>query len=209
MTDQVAAKKLLQELIKRTDLKNKSCCDCSVPNPQWASVRLEKSSSFACWKGLPMHSCQFCDIPLPTMRRSTSWIWCSHQVPKLLVYYSNGLQTLRRSFVRSVSMDTWQDEQIRRMQVGYFACGCIRSATDLDESWVGMGLSGNLCSPILLLIKEDTEKVRAHTIRITVGLLRNTGKRCAKIVSSISVCQPPFAARCSPCGQTLDSVASA
>jgi hypothetical protein len=39
MTDQVAAKKVLQELAKRQDLNNKVCCDCSNPNPQWASVR--------------------------------------------------------------------------------------------------------------------------------------------------------------------------
>jgi hypothetical protein len=35
--DQVAAKKILQELIKREDLKNKTCVDCGNPNPQWAS----------------------------------------------------------------------------------------------------------------------------------------------------------------------------
>lgn len=35
--DQVAAKKVLQELIKREDLKNKTCVDCGNPNPQWAS----------------------------------------------------------------------------------------------------------------------------------------------------------------------------
>jgi hypothetical protein len=39
MTDQTVARKILQELIKRDDLKNKICCDCSNPNPQWASLR--------------------------------------------------------------------------------------------------------------------------------------------------------------------------
>ena len=39
MTDQAGARKILQELIKRDDLKNKICCDCSNPNPQWASLR--------------------------------------------------------------------------------------------------------------------------------------------------------------------------
>ena len=39
MTDQAAAKKTLSLLSKREDLNNKICCDCSNPNPQWASLR--------------------------------------------------------------------------------------------------------------------------------------------------------------------------
>ncbi|ESK95165.1 arf gtpase activator [Moniliophthora roreri MCA 2997] len=53
-------KKILMELSKREDLKNRVCCDCSNLNPQWASL----------------------------------------------------------SFVRSISMDTWQDDQVKRMQIG-------------------------------------------------------------------------------------------
>ena len=37
--DQSLARRTLQELIKREDLKNKSCVDCGNPNPQWASLR--------------------------------------------------------------------------------------------------------------------------------------------------------------------------
>lgn len=37
--DQAVAKKTLQELIKREELKNKICNDCTNPNPQWASLR--------------------------------------------------------------------------------------------------------------------------------------------------------------------------
>ena len=37
--DQAVAKKTLQELVRREDLKNKICADCSNPNPQWASLR--------------------------------------------------------------------------------------------------------------------------------------------------------------------------
>lgn len=37
--DQTEAKKILQDLAKREDLKNKVCSDCSNPNPQWASLR--------------------------------------------------------------------------------------------------------------------------------------------------------------------------
>ena len=39
MADQATAKKTLSQLSKREDLNNKICCDCSNPNPQWASLR--------------------------------------------------------------------------------------------------------------------------------------------------------------------------
>ncbi|KAH9943235.1 ArfGap-domain-containing protein [Epithele typhae] len=79
--DQTAAKKILNELIKRDDLENKKCLDCGNPNPQWASV------SFAIF---------FC-------------LQCAG------VHRGFGVHI---SFVRSVSMDTWQEEQIKRMQLG-------------------------------------------------------------------------------------------
>lgn len=81
MTDQVAVKKILHELSKREDLKNKVCNDCSNPNPQWASLSFAVFLCLQCagtHRGFGVHI----------------------------------------SFVRSVSMDTWQDEQIRRMQLG-------------------------------------------------------------------------------------------
>jgi len=34
-----AARKVLNQLIQREGLNNKVCCDCSNPNPQWASLR--------------------------------------------------------------------------------------------------------------------------------------------------------------------------
>jgi len=37
--DQTLARRTLQELIKREDLKNKFCVDCGNLNPQWASLR--------------------------------------------------------------------------------------------------------------------------------------------------------------------------
>ncbi|KAG6877211.1 hypothetical protein C0992_010604 [Termitomyces sp. T32_za158] len=81
MTDQVVAKKILGELSKREDLKNKVCCDCSNLNPQWASVSF---AIFLCLQCAGTHR-------------------------------GFGVHI---SFVRSVSMDTWQDEQVRRMQLG-------------------------------------------------------------------------------------------
>ncbi|RDB20058.1 ADP-ribosylation factor GTPase-activating protein GCS1 [Hypsizygus marmoreus] len=81
MADQVAAKKILNELIKRDDLKNKTCNDCSNPNPQWASLSF---AIFLCLQCAGTHR-------------------------------GFGVHI---SFVRSVSMDSWQDEQIKRMQLG-------------------------------------------------------------------------------------------
>ncbi|KAL0949237.1 hypothetical protein HGRIS_009315 [Hohenbuehelia grisea] len=79
--DQAAARKILMDLVKREDLKNKICNDCSNPNPQWASLSFAVFLCLQCagtHRGFGVHI----------------------------------------SFVRSISMDTWQDEQIKRMQLG-------------------------------------------------------------------------------------------
>ncbi|KAI0053687.1 ArfGap-domain-containing protein [Auriscalpium vulgare] len=81
MSDQAAAKRTLQELIKRDDLKNRNCVDCGGPNPQWASLSF---AVFICLQCAGIHR-------------------------------GFGVHI---SFVRSVSMDTWQDEQVRRMKIG-------------------------------------------------------------------------------------------
>ncbi|KAK7470353.1 ADP-ribosylation factor GTPase-activating protein gcs1 [Stygiomarasmius scandens] len=74
-------KKILQELSKRDDLKNKVCSDCSNPNPQWASLSF---AVFICLQCAGTHR-------------------------------GFGVHV---SFVRSISMDTWQDDQVKRMQLG-------------------------------------------------------------------------------------------
>ncbi|KAI0832637.1 ArfGap-domain-containing protein [Trametes gibbosa] len=79
--DQTVARKTLQELIKREDLDNKRCIDCSNPNPQWASLSF---AVFLCLQCAGVHR-------------------------------GFGVHV---SFVRSVSMDTWQEEQIKRMRLG-------------------------------------------------------------------------------------------
>ncbi|KAF9534672.1 ArfGap-domain-containing protein [Crepidotus variabilis] len=81
MGDQAAAKKILNALSKREDLGNKVCCDCSNPNPQWASLGFAILVCLQCagtHRGFGVHI----------------------------------------SFVRSISMDTWQEDQIKRMQLG-------------------------------------------------------------------------------------------
>ncbi|KAF5392969.1 hypothetical protein D9757_001287 [Collybiopsis confluens] len=74
-------KKILIELSRREDLKNKVCCDCTNPNPQWASLSF---GTFICLQCAGIHR-------------------------------GFGVQF---SFVRSISMDSWQDDQVKRMQLG-------------------------------------------------------------------------------------------
>ncbi|KAG2349158.1 ArfGap-domain-containing protein [Suillus weaverae] len=104
--DQVAAKKILQELIKREDLKNKTCVDCGNPNPQWASVSF---AIFLCLQCAGVHR-------------------------------GFGVHI---SFVRSVSMDTWQADQIKRMQLGGNAPfrQFIESYTPTDQGGYKQGTS--------------------------------------------------------------------
>ncbi|KAG6842060.1 hypothetical protein C0991_003586 [Blastosporella zonata] len=106
MTDQVAAKKILNELSKREDLKNKVCCDCTNLNPQWASLSF---AIFLCLQCAGTHR-------------------------------GFGVHI---SFVRSVSMDTWQDEQIRRMQLGGNAPfqEFMKSYTPIDQGGYNDSLS--------------------------------------------------------------------
>ncbi|KAF9021508.1 ArfGap-domain-containing protein [Hymenopellis radicata] len=89
--NQVEAKKILQELVRREDLGNKICADCSNPNPQWASLSFAVFICLQCagvHRGFGVHIRR---VPQPDSPHS---------------------------FVRSISMDTWQEEQIKRMQLG-------------------------------------------------------------------------------------------
>ncbi|KAG7097304.1 hypothetical protein E1B28_004666 [Marasmius oreades] len=74
-------KKILLDLSKREDLRNRVCCDCQNLNPQWASLSF---AIFLCLQCAGTHR-------------------------------GFGVHV---SFVRSISMDTWQDEQVKRMQIG-------------------------------------------------------------------------------------------
>jgi hypothetical protein len=79
MADQAAAKRILQDLIKREDLKNKTCIDCSNPNPQWASLRFDRNSCCARWR-VSNHTCQLCSVSVLAMCWYTSRIRRSYQV---------------------------------------------------------------------------------------------------------------------------------
>lgn len=63
------------------------------------------------------------------------------------------------SFVRSVSMDTWQADQIKRMQVGSFSMCQVHSLYSLVISSAGMLLLDNSLSRIHPKIKADITKV--------------------------------------------------
>jgi len=104
--DQSIAKRTLQELIKRDDLKNKSCVDCGNPNPQWASLSF---AVFICLQCAGIHR-------------------------------GFGVHI---SFVRSVSMDTWQEDQVRRMEIGGNApfVAFMQSYTPVEQGGYKEGMS--------------------------------------------------------------------
>lgn len=104
--DQSLARRTLQELIKRDDIKNKTCVDCGNPNPQWASLSF---AVFICLQCAGIHR-------------------------------GFGVHI---SFVRSVSMDTWQEEQVRRMQIGGNApfLDSMQSYTPAEQGGFKEGMS--------------------------------------------------------------------
>ena len=102
------AKKTLLELVRRDG--NRTCADCSSPSPQWASGTLSPLPS----RPSPSPSSLLRRLPLPPMRRRPQRLRRAHQVVPVL---APAPLLTPISFVRSVSMDTWQDDQLRRMQV--------------------------------------------------------------------------------------------
>ncbi|KAF9651074.1 ArfGap-domain-containing protein [Thelephora ganbajun] len=106
--DQAVAKKTLQELIRREDLKNKICADCSNPNPQWASLSF---AIFLCLQCAGTHR-------------------------------GFGVHV---SFVRSVSMDTWQEDQVKRMTLGGNGpfLSFVESYAPVDQGGYKSGMSSH------------------------------------------------------------------
>ena len=115
--DQSVARRTLQELIKREDLKNKSCVDCGNPNPQWASLRFAPFIPFACHFPKSVLSAS----PFLSACNARGFIEASACTSGELIYVIVSGFFKRAcsvcSFVRSVSMDTWQEDQVRRMKV--------------------------------------------------------------------------------------------
>jgi hypothetical protein len=132
--DQTLAKKTLQALIKREDLKNKVCIDCSNPSPQWASLRsvviyIWRSRSFPHSFGsfgpnllhIATHEGTNFDIPQPfffvfnALERIEGSVFISGAHASCHRFHY--IPTVLYSFVRSVSMDTWHEDQVKRMTV--------------------------------------------------------------------------------------------
>lgn len=113
MADQVAAKKILSELSKREDLKNKVCNDCSNPNPQWASLRSIDRASDLTSTGPHSLSASQSLSAFSVPGHIEASVYTSGSPFSTVTHARNDMQF---SFVRSISMDTWQDEQVRRMQ---------------------------------------------------------------------------------------------
>ena len=102
MAEQAALRKTLSELSKREDLKNKVCCDCSNPNPQWASLSF---AIFICLQCAGAHRGFGVHI---------------RHISSFFLYINLHIHIHISSFVRSISMDTWQDDQVKRMQVRFY-----------------------------------------------------------------------------------------
>lgn len=74
-------------------------------------------------------------------------------------------------------MDTWQADQIKRMQVGNYMLA-LQSSLIVPSS-AGMLLSDSSSSHTRQQIKADISKVQVSTIPTIVGQLRNIARRYA------------------------------
>lgn len=122
-------RKILQELLNNDTLDNKSLIglllSVCLPNASYYfifSTSITKTMISLCrlWStSSSMGFRQLCCFHLPSMRWLASRLWCSHQVFSLssLLLCDGGILIIFLSFVRSVSMDAWQQDQLRRMKV--------------------------------------------------------------------------------------------
>jgi hypothetical protein len=176
--DQSLAKRTLQELIKREDLKNKTCVDCGNPNPQWASLRFALSFRVTrcpivaiCPASPYLFACNALGFTEVSACTSGEFVYVH-------VFFLGAFSTnpLVNSFVRSVSMDTWQEDQVRRMQVRQMN---VLSGPFFKEKkrWEEMAPSLNSCSHTPPQCKVVIRMACQSTISIAVGRRHSIGKR--------------------------------
>ena len=152
--DQTAAKKTLQELIRREGLQNRTCVDCGNPNPQWASG---SRSPHGTTITVSFFFCsQLCHFHLSPVRRDAQRLWRACQVCSVVT----SRHCITPLQLCEISLDGYMAE--RSDQTHASTCPCSRCELSTHTSAHSSGETRplkNFYSPTGPLIKEDTKMV--------------------------------------------------
>ena len=173
--DQTLAKKELQELIKRDDLKNKTCIDCGNPNPQWASLRYAMFHHQSDILGALMAPYWSFAVFLWLQCAGTHRGFGVHIRCILRLHLAD--KCLTQPQFCTFSFDGYVAGRTDTADEGIALSGHILGCHWRRWSWVEIYPSVRSCKLIRLLIRVDIRTGWALTKLITVGLLLSIKKR--------------------------------